>query len=64
MRAITVRPGQANSSQLDDMSDRPLATADKEWLSRLITRRPPLNRRHEAFENRKGDIKVALDFSV
>jgi threonine dehydrogenase-like Zn-dependent dehydrogenase len=41
-----------------------LAKADKEWLSRLITRRVPLNRWREAFENRNGDIKVVLDFSI
>jgi threonine dehydrogenase-like Zn-dependent dehydrogenase len=41
-----------------------LAKADQEWLSRLITRRVPLNRWREAFENRNGDIKVVLDFSI
>jgi threonine dehydrogenase-like Zn-dependent dehydrogenase len=41
-----------------------LAKADKEWLSRLITRRVPLNRWREAFEYRAGDIKVVLDFSI
>jgi hypothetical protein len=41
-----------------------LAKADKEWLARLITRRVPLSRWREAFENRTGDIKVVLDFSI
>jgi threonine dehydrogenase-like Zn-dependent dehydrogenase len=40
-----------------------LAIADKEWLARLITRRVPLSRWHEAFEDRTDDIKVVLEFS-
>jgi threonine dehydrogenase-like Zn-dependent dehydrogenase len=40
-----------------------LAKADKNWLSRLITRRVPLSRWHEAFERRPDDIKVVVDFS-
>ncbi|HTT49120.1 MAG TPA: glucose 1-dehydrogenase [Pseudolabrys sp.] len=40
-----------------------LAKADKEWLARLITRRVPLARWREAFEQRPGDIKVIVDFS-
>ena len=40
-----------------------LAKADKDWLSRLITRRVPLSRWREAFETRDGDVKVALDFT-
>ena len=35
-----------------------LARADRDWLARLITRRVPLARFAEAFERRKGDIKV------
>jgi threonine dehydrogenase-like Zn-dependent dehydrogenase len=41
-----------------------LAKADKEWLSRLITRRVPLRQWREAFEVRPGDIKVVLDFAM
>jgi threonine dehydrogenase-like Zn-dependent dehydrogenase len=41
-----------------------LAEADKTWLGRLITRRVPLSRWHEAFEQRSGDIKVVVDFSA
>ena len=37
-----------------------LASADRNWLSRLITRRVPLARWHEAFESRPDDIKVVL----
>ena len=40
-----------------------LAKADRAWLSRLITRRVPLARFAEAFEHRKGDIKVVIDFT-
>ena len=39
-----------------------LARADRGWLSRLITRRVPLARFAEAFDHRKGDIKVVIDF--
>jgi threonine dehydrogenase-like Zn-dependent dehydrogenase len=39
-----------------------LARADCGWLSRLITRRVPLARFAEAFEHRKGDIKVVIEF--
>jgi threonine dehydrogenase-like Zn-dependent dehydrogenase len=41
-----------------------LARADKNWLSRLITRRVPLDRWSEALEHRPGDIKVVIDFSA
>jgi threonine dehydrogenase-like Zn-dependent dehydrogenase len=41
-----------------------LAKADKDWLSRLITRRVPLERWHEAFEQRPDDIKVVVQFSA
>jgi threonine dehydrogenase-like Zn-dependent dehydrogenase len=40
-----------------------LAKADKDWLSRLITRRVPLDRWHEAFEPRADDVKTVLDFT-
>jgi threonine dehydrogenase-like Zn-dependent dehydrogenase len=40
-----------------------LARADRAWLSRLITRRVPLTRFAEAFEHRKGDIKVVIEFA-
>jgi threonine dehydrogenase-like Zn-dependent dehydrogenase len=39
-----------------------LARADQSWLARLITRRVPLARFAEAFEHRKGDIKVVIEF--
>ncbi len=41
-----------------------LAKADKGWLGRVISRRTPLDRWHEAFERRDGDVKVAIDFGT
>jgi len=40
-----------------------LAKADKEWLSRLISRRVPLDRWNEAFERREDDVKVVIEFN-
>jgi glucose 1-dehydrogenase len=40
-----------------------LARADQDWLARLITRRVPLSRFAEAFDGRKGDIKVIVEFA-
>jgi threonine dehydrogenase-like Zn-dependent dehydrogenase len=39
-----------------------LARADRDWLSRLITRRVPLNKFADALARQKGDIKVVIDF--
>lgn len=41
-----------------------LARANRDWLSRLITRRVPLSRWSEAFERRDDDIKVVLEFAA
>jgi hypothetical protein len=54
MRALTVQPGQPQSIRLDEVAPPP-AIADKDWLSRLITRRVSLSRWQEAFELRDGD---------
>lgn len=40
-----------------------LAKADKAWLARLITRRVPLSRWQEAFEQWPGDVKTVVDFT-
>jgi glucose 1-dehydrogenase len=40
-----------------------LAAADRAWLERLITRRVPLARWHEALEHRGDDIKVVIEFA-
>jgi glucose 1-dehydrogenase len=52
----------ANRRHYRDAADA-LAKADKDWLSRLITRRVPLARWQEAFEARDGDVKTVLDFT-
>jgi glucose 1-dehydrogenase len=41
-----------------------LAEADVDWLSRLITRRVPLERFADALEARPDDIKVVLDLTA
>lgn len=46
------------------MAAEALARADRAWLARLITRRVPLSRFAEAFEHRKGDIKVVIEFAA
>jgi glucose 1-dehydrogenase len=40
-----------------------LAKADRQWLSRLITRRVPLANWHDAFTSQPDDIKVVLQFA-
>jgi glucose 1-dehydrogenase len=47
-----------------EMAADALARADRGWLSRLITRRVPLERWDEALEHRRGDIKVVIDFAL
>jgi glucose 1-dehydrogenase len=42
---------------------RSLAAADRAWLTRLITRRVPLDRWQEALRKEPGDVKVVIDFS-
>ena len=37
-----------------------LAQADQDWLSRLITRKVPLDRWHEALERQPGDVKPII----
>jgi threonine dehydrogenase-like Zn-dependent dehydrogenase len=41
-----------------------LARADQAWLSRLISRRVPLEKWREAFERRPDDVKVVIDFGA
>ncbi len=52
----------ANRRHYQDAADA-LAKADKTWLARLITRRVPLTRWQEAFEQRDGDVKTVVDFT-
>jgi glucose 1-dehydrogenase len=44
-----------------DQATRALAAADREWLSRLITRTVTLSRYREAFTRQQDDVKVVLD---
>ncbi len=41
-----------------------LAAADRSWLERLVTRKVPLDRWHEAYQRQAGDVKVMLDFTA
>ena len=41
-----------------------LLRADRGWLERLITRRVPLDRWHEALAPRPDDIKVVIDLTI
>ena len=45
-----------------EMAADALAHADRKWLSRLITRRVPLDRWREALEPRPDDVKVIIEF--
>jgi threonine dehydrogenase-like Zn-dependent dehydrogenase len=76
MRALTITAGKANSLDLNppvcDVSAnrdhyqtvaKILARADQERLSRLITRRTPLQRWCEALQRNDDDIKVVIDFA-
>jgi threonine dehydrogenase-like Zn-dependent dehydrogenase len=57
--------GSVNANRLHyQMAADALQRADKAWLSRLITRRVPLSRWHEALERRDGDIKTIIDFAL
>jgi glucose 1-dehydrogenase len=38
-----------------------LASADVDWLDRMITRRVPLQRSADAFDAHDGDVKVVID---
>jgi glucose 1-dehydrogenase len=40
-----------------------LGAADRDWLTRLITRRLPLDRAEEAFEPSEDDVKVVIDLA-
>jgi glucose 1-dehydrogenase len=46
-----------------EMAASALARADKDWLTRLITRRVPIDHWSEALENHPDDVKVVVDFT-
>jgi threonine dehydrogenase-like Zn-dependent dehydrogenase len=58
---VTFGSVNANKAHYELGADS-LAKADRQWLSRLITRRVPLARWQEAFQRRPKDIKVLLQF--
>jgi threonine dehydrogenase-like Zn-dependent dehydrogenase len=47
-----------------ELAARALASADRSWLERMITRRVPLERFEEAFDSRPDDVKVVLDLQA
>ena len=58
---VTFGTVNANRSHYE-LGARALAAADRQWLSRLITRRVPLEKWQEAFQRLPGEIKVILEF--
>jgi threonine dehydrogenase-like Zn-dependent dehydrogenase len=58
---VTFGSVNANKAHYEMGADS-LSKADRQWLSRLITRRVPLSRWQEAFQRRPEDIKVLLQF--
>ncbi|MDA8369147.1 MAG: glucose 1-dehydrogenase [Nocardiopsaceae bacterium] len=44
-----------------ELAAHALARADRSWLERMITRRLPLDRAHEAFEPGGEDVKTVID---
>jgi threonine dehydrogenase-like Zn-dependent dehydrogenase len=55
--------GSVNANRAHyEAAGQALAKADAGWLSRLISRRVPIERWREAFEDREGDVKVVIDF--
>jgi glucose 1-dehydrogenase len=56
--------GSVNANRMHyDLAADSLKRADPAWLDRLISRRVPLPRWHEALERRPGDIKTIIDFT-
>jgi threonine dehydrogenase-like Zn-dependent dehydrogenase len=47
-----------------DQAARALGEADRDWLSRLITRQVPLERWQEALEKGEDDVKAVVEFAV
>jgi threonine dehydrogenase-like Zn-dependent dehydrogenase len=53
----------ANRAHYEDAAGM-LARADRSWLSRLITRRVPLDRWEAAFRRERFDVKTIIEFSA
>jgi glucose 1-dehydrogenase len=47
-----------------ELAAKALASADRSWLERMITRRVPLERFEEALDSRPDDVKVVLDLQA
>jgi glucose 1-dehydrogenase len=60
---VIVGSVNANRRHYQQASDA-LASADRDWLARLVTRRVPPDRYQEALERRPDDVKVTIDFSA
>jgi threonine dehydrogenase-like Zn-dependent dehydrogenase len=45
-----------------EMAEQALRKSDRKWLSRLISRRVPLDNFQEALNRRPDDIKVVIEF--
>jgi threonine dehydrogenase-like Zn-dependent dehydrogenase len=54
--------GTVNSNRRHyDEAVRALGLADRSWLAGMVTRRLPLERAHEAFEQGAAEVKVVID---
>ena len=74
MRALSVTPRAAGSARVEDplrpgvnanlrhyrAAANALAKADIDWLRRLITRRPPLDRFADGLSAQPDDVEVVL----
>ncbi len=47
-----------------ELAQEALLKADRQWLTRLISRRVPVDRFEQALERNPDDIKVVIDFSA
>jgi glucose 1-dehydrogenase len=47
-----------------ELAEQALASADRGWLERMITRRVPLERFEDALDSRPDDVKVVLDLQA
>ena len=63
--ALSISFGTVNANRRHyEAAAAALAKADPAWLCRLISRRTPLDRWREAFEDRPDDVKVVIDFTA
>jgi threonine dehydrogenase-like Zn-dependent dehydrogenase len=56
--------GSVNANRADyEAASRALASADRTWLGRLITREVPLENWRQAYAKQEGDVKTVLRFA-